>query len=178
MAGRSNYQGVGNDKSNKKWPLRVQVALVGAVAVASALGLVGCDNAKAVPESDPNTANPPIEQPTSPSNSESTSNAATPPDSDSASDNTEQNLPRTDRLPEGIPEPENMNPDHEGFDRVRAAAIEKAQALLRAGESGADGGAMEIKRIVIFPQSEPDGYQIVYINDEGDRVGASHTDRQ
>jgi hypothetical protein len=70
-----------------------------------------------------------------------------------------------------IPEPEIMNPDQEGYDLVRAAAIKNAQYLLQLGDEGIAAGAKSISRIRIFTDSAPVGYEINYVMlDDSKRV--------
>ena len=65
-------------------------------------------------------------------------------------------------LPEGIPEPENMNPTHPNFEEVKALAIKHAQFLL----SGYNDETT-IHKIMVFHERTPDGYVIMIKKPDG-----------
>ncbi|MDR2196888.1 MAG: hypothetical protein LBO07_02865 [Coriobacteriales bacterium] len=150
-----------DDKNKKKVPLRVKFALAGTAAAVGILGLPGC---APEPIDRPTAEQPPLPPDTGETPSIDPAEQANNPTQPKAEGSTPDG-PETSGLPAGIPEPINKNPDHPGFADVRDKAVRLAQQFLE------EGVAKEIVNIYIFHEDTPDGFVIIYKDQNGQVYG-------
>jgi flagellar biosynthesis/type III secretory pathway protein FliH len=144
------------DKNNgkKSWKEKGFAVLTAIALTVPGATVVGCDNTGAKPiNNDPNTSNPPIEQPANPSTSE-------PAQEHSETDGNDSGSSPSVEQPAGNPELNGHT--QEEYDYVESLIKERAEQYIAEGK--ATGYTYEI-----FPTSNPNGYTVTWTLPDGSK---------